>query len=34
MKEIAEKLKDYAGIEEVTSNNITSDYSKDLVEKK
>jgi len=34
MKEIAEKLKNYEGIEEITGNGITTDYLKNLPGKK
>ena len=34
MKEIAEKLKNYEAIEEITGNEVTSDYLKDLIDKK
>lgn len=34
MKEIAEKLKNYEGIEEITANEITTDYLKRLVDNK
>ena len=34
MKEIAEKLKNYEGIEEITGNEITSDFLKSLIDKK
>jgi 2-methylisocitrate lyase-like PEP mutase family enzyme len=34
MKEIAEKLKNYEGIEEITGNEITTDYLKNLLDKK
>ena len=33
MKEIAEKLKNYEGIEEITGNEITTDYLKNLIHK-
>lgn len=34
MKEIAEKLKNFEGIEEITGNEITTEYLKNLVDKK
>ena len=34
MKDIAERLKNYEGIEEITGNEITTDYLKKLVDKK
>jgi 2-methylisocitrate lyase-like PEP mutase family enzyme len=34
MKEIAEKLKNYEDIEEITGNEITTDYLKNLIDKK
>lgn len=34
MKEIAEKLKNYEGIEEITGNGIMTDYLKNLHDKK